>query len=403
MTRPSKSDLVLDGNTVKLRLKAERLDTKSLVHVDWVRFTCRLKNAPLPSVDDLFPLPAQTYADAQKQRLAKALRELSNPDFSASVQAKALADQVCLALGPGFSVYPEVRKGHDFYRFRWSIVLNDVECGWVGYLASSESPRQHAQASTLHCNVYGSACTFASPGFNARLSDLVVETQAVITRIDLALDCFDGIAGGMQRVCDDYAAGAMDVYGKRPNASTVGGWPMQRERSFYFGSKQAGKQTNVYEKGHQLFKSPDPWVRVELRYGNKSRVLDVEILTRPDDFFAGASDWHLLILREAEKALAVDEIAIPASVPVVPKLAEQTIVSEVVRNVRWLRNTAAQSLALAFQHLGVDSFMELVEFQKLPGRLQKFTTDQVKKAYQSAFTISRGSGFGHAGFEPFKA
>jgi len=404
MTRPSKSDLVLDGNTIKLRLKAERQHTRSLVHVDWVRFTCRLKNSPLPTADDLFPRPGATWETSMLERMAKTLRDLPDPDFSTSVQAKTLADQVCEALGPDFLVYPEVRKGHDFYRFRWSIVRNDVECGWVGYLSSGESPRQQAQASTIHCNVYGTACTFALPGFNFRLAQLILDTQATITRVDLALDCFDGISGGMERVANDYAIGAMDVYGKRPKASTVGCWPMNRERSFYVGSKEGGKQTNVYEKGHQLFKADDPWVRCELRYGNKARVLDAEMLTRPDDFFAGASDWHFNLLREIEaEAQLLEKMAVPASAPTARKLAKQTILAEVTRNVRWLRDTAAPSLALAFQYLGSEAFMQLVEFQKLPGRLQKFTTGEVVAAYQSAFKKSSGSGFGRLGLQPYSA
>lgn len=54
MTRPRKTDLVLDGNEVKLRLTAERRETGTPVHVDWVRFTVQLKNAPIPDVETLF-------------------------------------------------------------------------------------------------------------------------------------------------------------------------------------------------------------------------------------------------------------------------------------------------------------------------------------------------------------
>jgi len=203
MTRAKYSDLVLDGRDVALRLKAERLKTKQLVHIDWVRFTVRVKNAPWPSVDDLFPAPAGTYADFQRQRMRDALAQLPDPDFAVSVQAKTLADEVCEALGSDFSVCPEVKKGHDFYRLRWSIVRNDVECGWVGYLASGESPRQQAQATTIHANLYGTACTFADHGFNHRLAALCRSTDAVLTRVDLALDFFDGLAGGMDRIRSD--------------------------------------------------------------------------------------------------------------------------------------------------------------------------------------------------------
>jgi phage replication initiation protein len=436
MTRSSKSDLVLDGNVVKLRLRAERLHTKCLVHVDWVRFTVRVKNVPLPSVDDLFPLPEPVELGVpltewagkrlvrpegkappeyvspygRRERLVKSLRLLSDPDFSVSVQAKDLAERACEALGSDFEVEPEQRKGHDFYRFRWSIVRKStrVECGWVGYLSSGESPRQRAQSSTIHCNLYGTACTFADVGFAERIAALVRDTDAVLTRVDLALDFFNGLRGGMERVRDDYAAGLMDVYGKRPKANMVGGWPMDRERSFYFGSKEGGKQTNMYEKGHQLFgmKSVDPWIRGELRYGNKARVLDVEMLERPDDFFAGASDWHAALLREAEAELADEiqreEAVAPAAVPVRPKLSAQTILAEVQRNARWLRDTAAPSIALAFQYLGADAFMQLVEHQKLPGRLQKFTTTEVASAYERAFKAIKGSGFGRLGLDPYQ-
>jgi len=210
------------------------------------------------------------------------------PVITIGEHRETLAEQACEALGPDFSVFPEVRKGHDFYRFRWSIVRNGQECGWVGYLASGDSPRQQAQGKTIHCNLYGAACTFALPGFNDRLAAIVESTNATLTRVDLALDFFDGFAGGMKRVEADYLAGLMNHGGKSPKCNMVGDWCNGRARSFYFGSKEAGKQTNVYEKGHQLFGPKDElprrpghvlqrWrecnrqLRIEPRQGGKKR------------------------------------------------------------------------------------------------------------------------------------
>jgi phage replication initiation protein len=405
MTRAKQTDLVLDGNEVKLRLKAERLKTRTPVHVDWVRFTVALRNAPVPSVDDLFPRHngARWTDELQHMdryaRLCKLLRDMPDGEFAASAQAKTLAEQACAALGPDFSVYPELRKGHDFYRFRWSIVRNDVECGWVGFLSSGESPRQQAQASTIHCNLYGTACTFAQHGFNDRLAAVVDKTDAKVTRIDLALDFFDGMPGGMERCVDDYKAGLMDHHGNRPSCNQVGDWCNARGgkgRSFYWGSKEAGKQTNAYEKGIQLFgpKDESQWLRIELRYGNKLRELSSDMLRRPADFFAGASDWHASILREAEAQF------VPEPVPTRPRLAVETLLAEVKRNVQWVRDTAAPSLALAFQFLGADQFIELVSHQKAPGRLQKFTTNEIQSAYTRAFARSTGSGYGRVGLQP---
>ena len=400
MTRSSKNDLVLDGNEVKLRLKAERVSTHQSVHVDWVRFTCALRNAPIPTIDDLFPASGGVrWSDevANHHRLTELLRQLPDVDFSAAAQAKALAQQACEALGPEFSVYPEVRKGHDFYRFRWSIVRNGQECGWVGYLSSGDSPRQHAQAKTIHCNLYGTACTFAQHGFNDRLAAIVENTAAKLTRIDLALDFFDGFAGGMERARADYMAGLMDVNGRRPSCNQVGDWCNARARSFYFGSREAGKQTNVYEKGHQLFgpKDDSPWLRVELRYGNKLRVLSSDMLRRPSDFFAGASEWHAAMLREA------GAIATPEPVKTTPRLAAETIVAEVKRNVQWLLDTAAPSIALCFEHLGNTNFIEEILLnKKAPGRLQKFSKGEIAGAFERAFARASGSGFGRVGLQP---
>lgn len=408
MTRPvnsvvnqgaHRSTLVLDGNEVKVRLLAERVHSQTPVHVDWVRFTVLLRNAPLPSIDDLFPSDEiEPLSEFQKdqcrgnlERMRKLLRELPDADFGASVQAKELGEQVCETLGPDFSIYPEVRKGHDFYRFRWSIVRNEVEVGWVGYLAAGDSPRQKGQAKSIHVNLYGSACTFARPGWNLDLASLMDYTGATMTRCDLALDFFDGLSGGMERVRMDYRHGLCNSAGKKLAVNMVGDWENGRERSFYLGSKEAGKQTNVYEKGHQLFgkKDESPWIRAELRYGNKLRELQNDMLRRPADFFAGASDWHAQLLREA------DAIPAPEKVPTTPRLPAETIEAEVVRNCRWLLDVAAPSIALAFQYLGEDAFMELVEHKKAPGRLQRFKTSEISRAYQRAFTrVTQGADAG---------
>jgi len=191
----------------------------------------------------------------------------------------------------------------------------------------------------------------------------------------------------------------MDNSGNRPGCNLVGDWCNGRARSFYAGSKQAGKQTNWYEKGHQLFgpKDDSPWVRVEVRYGNKLRVIDPAVLNHPENVFAGASDWHSSILDEFKRSTQ-KRIVLAQS----KRLPVESILAEVKRNARWLRDTAAPSIALAFQFLGAESFLELVENQKLPGRLQKFSKGDVSGAYARAFK-ALGSGFGRLGLQPYQA
>lgn len=416
MTRPSRSilnrhagtcSLVLDGNQIKARLIAERVETKVPVHVDWLRFTCLLRNAPPPDPELLNPVGRSNDVDPLSEyelengtleqrtfaRFLRMLHALPDNDYAPAVQARDLAQVVVNCLGRGFSVNPEIRKGHDFYRYRISIERGGEECGWVGFLASGESPRQQAQSKTLHVNLYGTACTFAQPGWRGALGFVIEGIEGVITRCDLALDFFDGLPGGMQRVKADYEAGLCDVGGKRPKCNMVGDWCAGHSRSFYVGSKEAGKQTNVYEKGHQLFGEKDAtgWIRVELRYGNKLRVLSPDILSRPADYFAGASDWHAALLRDAQAE------ACPVPVPCEKKLAEQTVEAEVTRNLRWIRDVAAPSLALAFQYLKENAFLDLVTGRGLPGRLRRFTSDEVQSAYGAAFIrTKKAASAGHA-------
>lgn len=371
--------LVLDGSEVKLRLMAERTVHKTPVHVDWVRFTCLLRKVPFTESETLFNASDSIWDEQYRNGgFKKVLADIPDFDYLPATQALELATEICKALGKGFSVFPEVRKGHDFYRCRWSIERSGAECGWVGFLASGDSPRQSAQSSTIHANLYGHACTFADHGWNERIADLVDELEAKLTRADLALDFFDGLPGGMESLESQYHGGAMDVKGKRPKISQAGDWWNHAERSLYIGSKEAGKQTNVYEKGDQLFgrDSNSPWVRCELRYGNKLRVLPSDMLRRPADFFAGASDWHQLLLTQFETTVSAQKC------PTEKPLATQTVNAEVTRNIRWAFNTAAPTIAAAFHFLG-DEFLEFVTNQKLPGRLQKFNASELRSAFGS--------------------
>ena len=379
MTRPAKASLVTDGNTIKVRLEAERRHTGSLVHVDWLRFTVRTRNAPALRSD--VPVLSDNIWD-EGYRLAqiyKLLNELPDCERDNCGQAAELADRVAALLGPEFARSATLGKGHDFYRHRWPILRNDVECGWVGFGASSESPRQTAQAGTIHVNLFGAACTFAAFGWREKLADLCDELSADITRCDLALDFFDGLSGGIERVAQDYHAGLCDVGGRRLKIRDIN-WLKGRSRSVYIGSKEAGKETNVYEKGDQLFgeDAESKWVRFELRYGNKLRELSADMLRRPADFFGGASDWHATVLAEAGESFTPEPVATDG------RLAPMTVEAEVFRNLKWSFQTASASIAAAFKFLGDEDFLRLVTGQKLPGRLQRFNPSELKAAFTAA-------------------
>lgn len=404
MTRPAV--LVLDGNQVKVRLQADRQTYGAPVHVDWLRFTLPRRAAPVPGVDSLFPTRHDNlwHEGTRAARLASLIAGMPDcevtggsglsfrPDErSAALEAFQVAEDVAAMLGEGFQVAVEVRKGHDFYKFRWSIMRNESECGWVGFLSSSTSPRQQAQGKTIHVNLYGLACTFGAVGWRKKAADYIDQHAGDITRCDLALDFFDGLPGGFDQVRQDYEAGLCNVNGKEPKCNMLGDWVHGHGRSFYFGSKEAGKQTNVYEKGDQLFgvEAGSQWHRIELRYGNKLRVLSTDMLRRPSDFFAGASDWHALQVLKASHQAAAEKVRCKK------RLEVQTVQAEAVRSLRWVKNVAVPSVAAWLQH-GTDQFVELFRTEQLPGRLAKFTRDELRNAFSLVLPSVQGLGHAHA-------
>jgi len=397
--RPYWSALVVDGEAIKLRLFADRQFYQTPVHVDWVRFTVLRRKSHTPSADVLFtpskPLSSDftltEYRVKEAEWLKKStekrmpLDEFAQEEFCAAAEALTLATEVAAAMGPAFGVFPEPKKGQDFYKYRWSIELNGAECGWVGFLSSSSSPNQSAQAKSLHVNLFGMACTFGENGWRERIADLCDDLEGNMTRVDLALDFFDGYIGGIEAINQDYKDGLCNVGGRKLKCNLVGDWNNGHDRSLYIGSRDAGKITNVYEKGDQLYghEFGSDWLRVELRYGNQVRVLCSDMLRRPADFFAGASDWHASMLLKA------DAIVKPEPVARNPRLEIESVKAECSRSVRWLKQTAAASMALAFEFLGETEFLALVTNQKLPGRLSKFSRSDIQDQMKPAFELNK--------------
>lgn len=390
MTRPAKSCLVIEGKQVKLRLQAEKSEGAGVVHVDWLRFTADMRYADEGGVDKLFPLPGYfdgNYWEVKEKERNFALQKLRESEvFDPACQALELAESVARALGEGFEVDTQIGKGYDFYAHRWQITLQDKEVGWVGFGASGDSPNQKRQAQTLHVNLYGAACTYAKSGWRQEIRSLIDRINARITRIDLALDWFDGYEGGIESVRDDYTAGHCDVGGKRPKCSFAGDWCNGNSRSFYIGSKEAGKQTNVYEKGHQLFgpESGDEWLRFELRYGNKLRYIPSEVLTDPDSYFAGASDWHASVLRK-QKSLQH-----PKPIKCEQRLGEETVDAAVSRKLKWFETVAAPTFKVIFRYLPNEKLLQLFMDKKRPASLFGFSERQIESAFKRIYGLPVG-------------
>ncbi|MBV1843637.1 replication initiation factor domain-containing protein, partial [Photobacterium ganghwense] len=66
------------------------------------------------------------------------------------------------------------------------------------------------------------------------------------------------------------------------------GFVADKGKSFYVGTRDAGKMLRVYEKGKQLKSHHKDWVRWELELRAKDRVLPFDVLISPDKYLTGA-------------------------------------------------------------------------------------------------------------------
>jgi len=120
------------------------------------------------------------------------------------------------------------------------------------------------------------------------LRELLEGFQAKLTRVDLAVDFLHG----EHTVDDAVSMVETDQFtssGRRPSTSVAGDWLDQvHGRTLYVGKAANGKMLRVYEKGKQLGDLSSDWVRFEVQFGNRDRVLPYSMLTNGDEYFAGA-------------------------------------------------------------------------------------------------------------------
>ena len=59
-------------------------------------------------------------------------------------------------------------------------------------------------------------------------------------------------------------------------------------RTFEVGNRKNGKLIRIYEKGKQLGDPSSPWVRWEVEFHAKDRVIPYDVLLHPGEYVAGA-------------------------------------------------------------------------------------------------------------------
>jgi phage replication initiation protein len=142
----------------------------------------------------------------------------------------------------------------------------------------------------------GEACNYIPEGLWPDVRDfLELKLDARITRWDGAVDDYEGLRSVDWAVAQ-YRAGEFRTGGRQPSTQQHGDWigDGTKGRTFEVGSRKNGKMLRVYEKGKQLGRPSDPWVRWEVELHNKDRIIPWDVVTQPGRYVAGAyscMDW----------------------------------------------------------------------------------------------------------------
>ena len=179
--------------------------------------------------------------------------------------------------------------------------LCDVREPWVpnerGFMGYEKSGRYgpvvvawggEAQRGTVYVSIPGTISGALTAHKLAQIAVFLEKTGARLTRLDCAVDDYDGRFLTIERVREWYAEGRFISNGRPPKATFISDEGSGGGCTFYVGHRRSGKVLRVYEKGKQLGDVTSPWVRVEVQLGNKHRPLPWEALSRPADVLAGA-------------------------------------------------------------------------------------------------------------------
>lgn len=145
-----------------------------------------------------------------------------------------------------------------------------------------------AAGNTVMVDLSGTGCAMVSDwhAVHATMQDL----DARITRVDTALDLMSGY--NLEYFDDLYLDGQFNCGGRIPSRRYIESGNCNdvkaTGRTLYLGKKVNGKELCIYEKGKEQGRADSEWIRVEVRFGSRDRVIPHDVVLQPTVYFCGA-------------------------------------------------------------------------------------------------------------------
>ena len=218
---------------------------------------------------------------------------------------------------------------------------------------------------TMMVDMSGKGCSFVQdwPAVFSTLQDL----DARITRADTALDLLEGFT--LDQFDDLYLAGEFNCGGRIPTRRYVESGNSRdlhsNGRTMYLGKKANGKELCIYEKGKQLGDPDSDWLRIEIRFGNRDRVIPHDIVLDPTKYFAGGFVALEDLVNSIAQKIKTDQRDVAAE--------ERTIVLK--RLTHYLIAAYGKTIYQIAQELDQDhkALFDLLHVVGVPIRLEKST------------------------------
>jgi phage replication initiation protein len=168
-------------------------------------------------------------------------------------------------------------RDRGMFGYRTSMILMDSDCQQIGVAAFD------GNKGSLFISITGRGCRLFDMDV---VSSWLKRAGANITRVDIAHDDFEGNYN-VRFALDAYYSGQFDLR-SRPSARFIDDLGSGAGCTLYVGNPTNGKGCRIYEKGKQLGDKESPWVRWELQFTSRERVIPYDVLTKPASYFIDA-------------------------------------------------------------------------------------------------------------------
>lgn len=270
-----------------------------------------LRSEPLPPSNNMggnYPLPP-LFLPRCETAGGFVVKQKTNIDWlgytsEASIDAIRLGVQV---LWPDV-IFSRKSGGMPGYPDAQVILVDGVQYGLLGYGAKT-----HSRA---FVSLTGTACKTLTPELISVAQEMLEAVDARLSRLDICLDFYRG-EQTFEHAEFAYSTGQfIGVGGKNPKHRRIGdvsGDGKNLGRTLYVGPRDGEKMARIYEKGLEVYANlpedlrsasearavvfsledkqfSDSWLRIEVEFKRQKsgRELPLDMLTKRDEYFAGA-------------------------------------------------------------------------------------------------------------------